>query len=140
MERGLLWLPLLGLFIWLAWAGWNEYTKLETYKVWAEPFERAKYDIRSVLGQTGTELTWGLPDRQQPKALQTFSLREVEKIQLVVDGNVADWENPPSKGKTIGLKFLRKGQDSVMVPFTQIDLAVKWATALQKDLQKLALT
>lgn len=110
MERGLLWLPLLGLFIWLAWAGWNEYTKLEAYKLWAESFERAKYDIQAVLGQTGTELTWGVPDRQQPKALQTFSLCDVEKIQLVVDGNVADWENPPPKGKTIGLQFCAKNK------------------------------
>ena len=39
MERGLLWLPLLGVFIWLSWAGWNEYQKLEAYRAWAESFE-----------------------------------------------------------------------------------------------------
>ena len=45
MERGLLWLPLLGIFIWLSWAGWNEYQKLEAYRAWAESFEKSKYDI-----------------------------------------------------------------------------------------------
>jgi hypothetical protein len=39
MERGLLWTPLLILFIWLAWSGWNEYQKVEIYREWAENFE-----------------------------------------------------------------------------------------------------
>jgi hypothetical protein len=35
------------------------------------------------------------------------------------------------------LEFVREGEDSVMVPFTQLDLAVKWGQALAKDWQKL---
>ncbi len=53
MTRGLIWLPLLAIFIGLAWAGWNEYQKLEAYRAWAEQFDRAKYDIYAVLGQKG---------------------------------------------------------------------------------------
>ena len=52
------------MFIGLAWAGWNEYNKLEAYKVWAQSFERAKYDIYAALGQQGDVLTWGVPTRQ----------------------------------------------------------------------------
>lgn len=59
MERGLLWLPLLAVFIWLAWQGWNEYQKVEAYQNWAKHFERAKYDIYAVLAQNGSNLTWG---------------------------------------------------------------------------------
>ena len=51
MARGLLWLPLLVAFIWLAWSGWNEYQKLEAYKIWAEDFDNAKFDIYAVLGK-----------------------------------------------------------------------------------------
>jgi hypothetical protein len=127
-------LPLLVLFFWLAWAGRNEYTKLEAYKVWAASFDRAKYDIRAVLGQSGTELSWGIPDRAGPKDIQSFSLKDVTTIQLVVDGAIVDWQNPPTKGRTIGLEFLRPDRASVVVPFTQVDLAAKWAVALQKDL------
>ncbi len=134
MERGLFWLPLLVLFFWLAWAGRNEYLKLEAYKVWAANFDRAKYDIRAVLGQSGDAMSWGIPDRPAPKAVQTFSLKAVTQIQLVVDGAIVDVENPPTKGKTIGLVFVRDGQDAVTVPFTQVDLAAQWAIALQKDL------
>jgi hypothetical protein len=129
-----LWLPLLALFIGLAWAGSNEYQKLEAYKVWAEDFDRAKYDIKSVLGQSGNAIVWGLPNRGKPKDLQTFSLKDVERIQLVVNGEVVDPLNPPQKGKAIALEFLRRDQGSIQVPFTQIDLAVQWGQALMKDL------
>jgi hypothetical protein len=134
MERGLFWLPLLVLFFWLAWAGRNEYTKLEAYKVWAVAFDRAKYDIRAVLGQSGHELSWGLPDRPAPKNVQTFTLKDVTEIQVVVDGAIVDCQKPPLKGKTITLKFVRPGQDAVTVPFTQVDLAAQWAIALRRDL------
>ncbi len=134
MERGLFWLPLLVLFFWLAWAGRNEYNKLEAYKVWAVSFDRAKYDIRAVLGQSGQAVSWGLPDRQAPKQIQTFTLNDVTAIELVVDGTIVDCQNPPLKGKTIELKFVRPGQDAVTVPFTQVDLAAQWAIALRQDL------
>jgi hypothetical protein len=134
MIHGLLWLPLLALFIGLAWAGWNEYQKLEAYKIWAADFDRAKYDIRSVLGQSGNAIVWGQPDRGAPKNLQTFSLKNVERIQLVVDGEVVDPLNPPNKGKSIVLEFVRSGEDAVQVPFTQVDLAVQWGQALMRDL------
>jgi hypothetical protein len=134
MERGLMWMPLLVLFFWLAWAGRNEYTKLEAYKIWAASFDRAKYDIRAVMGQSGDAISWGQPDRPAPKNIQTFSLNRVSALQLVVDGAIVDPQNPPTKGKTIGLVFVRPDQAAVTVPFTQVDLAAQWAIALQKDL------
>jgi hypothetical protein len=135
MERGLLWLPLLVLFFGLAWAGWNEYSKIEAYKVWAASFDRAKYDIRAVLGQSGQQITWGLPDRRQPKALETFSLSDVTQIQVRVNGELIELLNPPAKGSQIALEFVRSSQSAIAVPFTEVDLAVKWAVALQPDLR-----
>jgi hypothetical protein len=135
MGHALFWSSLLLVFLGLAWAGWNEYQKLEAYKRWAEPFARAKYDIRSVLGQSGTAMVFGKPDRAGPKELQTFSLKDVSAIRLVVDGEVTDPMNPPRKGKSIGLEFVRSPQDSITVPFTEVDLAVKWGQALMKDLK-----
>jgi hypothetical protein len=134
MERGLLWLPLLVLFFGLAWAGWNEYSKIEAYKVWAADFDRAKYDIRAVLGQSGQQITWGLPDRRQPQALESFALSDVTAIQVLVNGDPIDLQNPPAKGNQVALEFLRSGQAAIAIPFTEVDLAVKWAAALQQDL------
>ena len=136
MERGLMWLPLLAIFIGLAWAGWNEYQKLEAYRVWAEQFAKAKYDIYAVLGQKEDSLTWGKPTRSGPVNLQTFSLKNVQSIQLLVNGAVVDLESPPSSGKVIVLEFLLKDAKPVQVPFTEIPLAAKWEKYLQQELQR----
>ncbi len=140
MERGLLWLPLLAAFFWLAWSGWNEYQKIEAYRNWAQQFDRAKYDIYSVLGQKGSELTWGKPTRKEPINLQTFSLKKVQSIRLMVDDKVADLEVPPTKGRAIALEFIfPEPTASIKVPFTEIPLATQWGKYLQQELQRLRL-
>lgn len=134
MERGLFWLPLLGLFIWLAWAGWNEYQKLEAYQVWAESFDKAKYDIYAVLGQKGSEIVWGKPTRQGPANLSSFSLEDVRSLQLLIDGRSADMENPPDRGKAIALEFVLSDSKTIQIPFTDIVLAARWGKYLQQQL------
>ncbi len=136
MIHGLLWLPLLAAFIGLAWAGRNEYQKIEAYRVWAESFDRAKYDVYAVLGQKGNMLTWGKPTRKEPVNLQTFSLEDVREIHLLVDGQTVDLRSPPNKGKSIVLEFILNQPISIQIPFTQTDLAAKWGQALIEDLQK----
>lgn len=140
MERGLLWLLLLAVFIWLTWQGWNEYQKVEAYRNWAEQFERAKYDIYAVLGQSGSNLTWGKPTRTGPIDLQTFSLTDVQAIRLVVDEKPVSLETPPSKGKAIALEFVPIDRSAtVRVPFTEVPLAAEWGKYLQRELQRLKL-
>ncbi|MDY7005796.1 MAG: hypothetical protein SWX82_18175 [Cyanobacteriota bacterium] len=131
MERGLLWLPLLGVFIWLAWAGWNEYQKLEAYRAWAESFEKAKYDIYAVLGQNGESITWGKPTRNGPINLQTFSLQDVRSLQLLVNNKPIDIENPVSQGKVF-LEFIISESKNIKVPFTDVDLAINWYRYLDR--------
>ncbi|MGJ3246583.1 MAG: hypothetical protein ACFE0I_10955 [Elainellaceae cyanobacterium] len=136
MIKGLLWLPLLAVFIGLAWAGWNEYQKLESYRVWAAQFQKAKYDIYAVLGQNGSDLTWGKPTRQGPTHLQTFSLKDVESLELRVDGQPIDPQQSTSAGRQIGLRFQVSSLDNpIDVPFTDFSLAAKWATYLTNEWQ-----
>jgi hypothetical protein len=138
MERGLLWLPLLVMFFWLAWQGSKEYQKVEAYRAWAEQFERAKYDIYAVIGQKGNNITWGKPTPKGPIKLATFSLLDVQKIQLLIDDKIVEVENPPEKGREIELEFLfRENSQSVRVPFTEIPLAAEWGKYLQGALQSL---
>ncbi|WP_414567177.1 hypothetical protein [Nostoc sp. CCY 9925] len=135
MEHGLLWLPLLAMFFWLAWQGSKEYQKVEAYRVWAEQFERAKYDIYSVLGQKGNSITWGKPTPQGPVKLETFSLVDVKEISLLIDGKSVNVEIPPDKGRSIELEFVFcESGDSVRVPFTEIPLAAEWAKYLHSAL------
>ncbi len=163
MERGLMWLPLLGLFIWLAWAGWNEYQKVEAYKTWAADFERAKYDIYAVLGQKADQIIWGSPSRKGPVDLKTVSLREAQSISLTVDGqefpiqsssqstgksgdqdqsNQGDQGsglgerqdnglNLPTQGRKVAIA-LHLPNETVSIPFTDAELAGKWAKQLEQ--------
>ncbi|WP_414551111.1 hypothetical protein [Anabaena sp. CCY 0017] len=131
MERGLLWLPLLFAFFWLAWQGSREYQKLEAYRVWAEQFDKAKYDIYAVLGLKDNIITWGQPTTKGPIKLETFSLLDVKDIRLLVDDKVVELENYPQKGRVIQLEFILSESPSVRIPFTEVPLAAKWGKYLQ---------
>jgi hypothetical protein len=138
MERGLLWFALLGFFCWLTWAGWREFQKVGAYQTWASSFDRAKYDIYAVLGQKGSELTWGIPTGKGPVNLETFSLTAVNAIHLLVNGQPADWENPPSKGRA-ELEFICGDRPTpIRIPFTEPSLAAKWGHHLQQEWQRLS--
>jgi hypothetical protein len=140
MEKGLLWLPLLAAFIWLAWSGWNEYQKVEAYRNWATQFDRAKYDIYAVLGQKGSNLTWGKPTGKGPVELETFSLRDVQALRLLVDNRTVDLDTPPQTGRDIAVEFLFPDPTaSIKIPFTEIPLAAEWGKFLQQELQRLRL-
>jgi hypothetical protein len=134
MERGLLWLPLLVIFSWLSWMGWNEYQKIEAYRRWAEQFERAKYDIYSVLGQKGSVLTWGKPTRSGPVDLQSFSLESVQSLCLLVNEQPVALESPPQKGAA-KLQFILIDR-AIAIPFTEVSLAAEWARYLQQNLER----
>lgn len=138
MERGLLWLPLLVAFIWLAWQGWKEYQKVEAYQSWAKQFERSKYDIYAVLGQKGSDLTWGKPTPKGPIEITTFSLKDVQSIGLLVDDKSAELSAPPGKGRVASLEFVfSNSAEALKVPFTEIPLAAEWGKFLQRELQRL---
>jgi hypothetical protein len=133
MERGLLWTPLLILFIWLAWSGWNEYQKVEIYRQWAADFERAKYDIYSVLGQKDQVITWGKPTRKGVINLQSFSLEEVKEIHLLVNNQVVNLDSIPPQGSAF-LEFIFNQRSPIKIPFTESELASQWAKFLQQQI------
>ena len=128
MERGLLWLPLLVMFCWLAWAGWNEYQKIESYKRWAEQFERHKYDIYAVLGQKGDRLTWGRPTRKEPLDIQTVDLADIARIRFRIDSKFFDEQDAefPLNAKKISLELVMKTGEMPSIRFTDVDIAAAW--------------
>ena len=131
-----MWLPLLAIFFWLAWAGWNEYQKLEAYKQWAVQFERAKYDIYAALGQKGDKLVWGLPTRQGIIETQALSIKDIQTITLEIDGQSVSPENSASNGKltkgktSISLPLL--SDEAFMIPCTDGEMAKQWYAFLEK--------
>ena len=138
MERGLLWLPLLVAFFWLAWQGSREYQKVEGYRIWAENFDRAKYDIYAVLATKENDITWGKPTVKGIADLETFSLNNVGNINLLIDDKSIDVEKLPRKARKIELEFVFSAiPKSVRVPFTEIPLAAEWGKFLQGELQRI---
>ena len=136
MARGLLWLPLLLVFIWLTWSGWNEYQKLEAYKVWAQDFDNAKFDVYAVLGRKGDRIVWGKPTRKGMVEIENFSLNDVTQIELRSGDRIidADEENLPNKGKP-SLEFNLSDRESIRIPFTDVSLAAKWCNYLREAKQ-----
>ena len=131
MTEGLVWLALLSVFIGLASFGWIEYRKVEAYRVWAQSFERAKYDIYAVLGQKGQTLTWGKPTSKGPINFQHCSIDTITNVLVQVDGQGIDLEHPPDQGKTVQLVLERQsGEDPFLIPFTDMTMAVEWAQYL----------
>ena len=133
MVRGLMWLPLLAIFIGLAWAGWNEYRKLEAYKVWAQPFERAKYDIYAALGQQGDVLTWGIPSRQGVLEASSLNLTEVKKAVMEVNAKPANPADLPSKGR-FSLGFTLADGRHLRIPFVDGEMAAQWLAFFKKTM------
>lgn len=125
MVRGLLWLPLLVVFFGLAWAGWNEYRKVEVYKVWATQFERAKYDIYAVLGQKGDRLTWGMPTRKGVIDTNELNLLEVKALAIEVNNQPVNPESLPTKGR-FALGFTTKDGQHLSIPFTDGEITQRW--------------
>jgi hypothetical protein len=128
MERGLLWLPLLVVFFWLSWSGWNEYQKIESYKRWSEQFERHKYDIYAVLGQKGDRLTWGKPTRKDPLDIQTVTFQDIARIRFRIDSKFFDEKDAefPLNAKKISLELVLKTGEMPSIRFTDIDIAAAW--------------
>ena len=137
MERALTWLPLLGTFIWLTWAGWNEYQKVQAYEAWAAGADRCKYDIRAVLAQRGSTLTWGKPTRQGPIELARVSLTEIESITLHVNGHPVEPGTFVKRGQRIELVLIAPQGATYTIPFIEFPMAQQWKKALQESLQAL---
>jgi hypothetical protein len=138
MERGILWLPLLGAFIWLAWAGKKEYQKVQAYELWAKDFERHKYDIYAVLGQQGDRLTWGIPTTTVPVNLKTIDFEEIHTIQLKIDQKLYQeiprnlTNNLTSKPKKIAIEL--NSDPNLSIPFSDLEISYNWYKYLRDRL------
>jgi hypothetical protein len=160
MERGLIWLPLLAIFVGLAWAGWHEYQKVQAYGRWAKNFQRAKYDLYAVLGQADRQLTWGKPTPRGPIDLQTLCLDQIQSVKvslkqqslkqqslkqqsltLLVAEQILQSNQPVSGQVALELTLAPPEPSSdlsnlakVNIPFTDLALALEWARWLEQNI------
>lgn len=140
MVHGLLWLPLLVFFVWITWAGWNEYQKVETYQQWASQFERAKYDIYAALGQTGQTLTWGTPTRQgiiDEQSIQLNHIRSIDVFNKDEDDFKQAVKGSAQKSEAVIQLTLEDG-NTPQIPFTDVELAEQWHRFLASTIETIA--
>ncbi len=135
MVHGLLWLPLLIFFFWITWAGWNEYQKVETYKQWANQFERAKYDICAALGQSDRTLTWGLPTRGGIVDLQSVDLDRVHTLNLLLKTDEQFARVGAAKKGDAVIQLTLENGDIASIPFTNVEIAQQWHDFLGQRLE-----
>ncbi|MGK7910141.1 MAG: hypothetical protein AB4050_01465 [Synechococcus sp.] len=137
MERGLLWLPLLGTFITLTWLGWRSYRQVESYRIWSQDFDTAKYDTAAVAGLQDRVLTWGEPSSSGPINLQSIDLDRVNRVELQVNSTELEW--PPQEltaGKTFAVTLYGPdGTTPTQVPFSDAKLAIAWCKKLKQLVQ-----
>jgi hypothetical protein len=138
MENGFQWLPVLAFSGWLAWTGWNEYSKRNSYRRWSRQYEKTKYDVYAVLGKRGLDLTWGKPTSSGPIEMKSFSLTNVRDIRLTIDNKPIYSEKLPEKGLAILEFFVSEYEPVIKVPFASIEEAAEWRNYLQEQLQKIA--
>ncbi len=131
MLHGLLWFPLLGFFIWLAWAGRREFRQVEAYRDWAKAFDTAKYDNLAVLGLKGDRLTWGQPTPAGPCDCQDLQLTADLTLELWVDGDRQDLDQPGASGRRSELRLREAGTTLATIAFTNPELARNWALKLK---------
>jgi hypothetical protein len=137
MLHGLLWLPLLVIFFALAWAGWNEYHKVQGYGAWAMQYEKSKYDVYAALGFRSDELTWGKPLRKGIEDRQVMALSSIKAVQLRVDGQVVEVTQVPESGKVIAVELLPIEVGAlIQIPFVNLETATEWTLFLQGKLDQ----
>lgn len=136
-----MWLPLLASFIWLTWAGWNEFQKVQAYQIWAKDFDHHKFDIYAVLGHKENNLTWGIPTHSYPRNLQTISLSEIDQIQLEINSQFFNSSQiPQDLGQFKSLKKIEINLSSFItakiykIPFTDLAIASSWLHFLEGTL------
>lgn len=94
-------------------------------------FDKSKYDIYSVLGKKGDLITIGIPTNQGIKEQKTFSLQNLSQLNLLIKNQVVDVDNLPEKGEAT-LQFSLKENQTIDVPFTDINIASQWFKYLKK--------
>ncbi len=136
MEKGLLWLPLLGLLGWLVWAGRREWQQVEAYRQWAPTVERHKYDRHGVLGQRGDRLFWGAPWRGAlpPHHFQEWERETIARVEWVMNGQI--WDAPPEPLppiRNLALRLILRDGSHQDLGFTHAnpEIAQNWYRFLQ---------
>ena len=130
MMHGLLWLPLLLVFVLLTSLGWLERRRQNLYRLWAEGSELAKLDGSGAAKLKEGLLIWSSFEAGSFKEKDKFEINSLELIELMA---LSSGEAPltnESQGQC-RLRLIGCGKE-IDVPFADADRAREWMNQLMR--------
>ncbi|AAQ00425.1 MULTISPECIES: hypothetical protein [Prochlorococcus] len=128
MMHGLLWFPLLLVFVLLTALGWLERRRQNLYRFWAEGSELAKLDGSGAARLKDGIITWSSFEAGSFKEKDTFEVKRLELVELMA---LSSGEAPltnESQGQC-RLRLIGCGKE-IDVPFADAERARQWMDQL----------
>ena len=130
MSHGLLWTPLLLVFVLLAALGWLERRRQSLFRQWSEGSELAKLDDSGGAQLKNGELRWCLFEAGKFEDKGCFDICRLELVELMAlcSGDAALTEESQGRCR---LRLVGKGLQ-MDVPFADADRARRWGNQLME--------
>ena len=128
MIHGLLWFPLLLVFVLLTALGWLERRRQNLFRIWAEGSELSKLDGSGAARLKGGILNWSTFEAGKFQAQGTFEVSKLELVELMA---LTSGEAPLTEESQGRCRIRLVGNGKEMdVPFTDAERARKWMDQL----------
>ena len=130
MLHGLLWLPLLLIFILLTALGWLERRRQNLFRSWASDSELCKLDSSGAASLKDGELKWSAFEAGTFEEKDSFTIKKLELVELMA---LTSGEAPltsESQGKC-RLRLVGDGKE-MDVPFSNAEQAREWMDQLME--------
>ena len=128
MNHGLLWFPLLLIFILLTALGWLEKRRQNLYRAWAKGSELAKLDGTGAARLKDGLLSWSSFQAGSFQNEETFEVKQLELIELL---SLSSGEAPLTEESQglCRLRLIGSGKE-IDVPFSDAERAREWMDQL----------
>ena len=128
MIHGLLWLPLLMVFILITALGWLERRRQNLYLIWANGSELAKLDGTGAARLKDGFLCWSSFEAGNFKEEAIFEVKKLEMVELMALSSGEAPLTKESQGRC-RLRLIGSGNE-IDVPFSDADRARQWMDQL----------
>ena len=128
MSHGLVWLPLLLVFVLLTALGWLERRRQHLFRTWAAGAELAKLDACGAARLVDGTVSWSRFESGSFRQVESFPVTKLEKVELLSLGSGEAPLTSESQGacrlRLIGRELQKD------IPFADADRARGWITEL----------
>jgi hypothetical protein len=124
MSHGLLWLPLLLVFVLLTALGWLERRRQRLFREWAEGSELAKLDGCGAARLADGVLSWSRFESGRLQLEDSFVIKQLELVELLA---LSSGEAPLTEEAQGACRLrLVGGGEQKDLPFSDADRARRW--------------